>query len=242
MSGQAPDNRGPDPVPGDARHRRLHRRRGRPVRDVRVTAPAPTAPATSPAEPSEQPKKQKERRHKPDKPRPERAVPVGGPGGRDRRARSCPAAAPGSSAAAGSWWPTTARPAPARSGVLGETTRPDARAGDARGAPFRREGERVQPVYELIVTVADRHAGRDGDFSHDIDRALVQRVHRRRPPPRARSCSSTSSPAGRPSRRWRNAGPGRWSTPGSGWRSTPSGGSAPRQVPARVIGRVRAAR
>jgi hypothetical protein len=34
--------------------------------------------------------------------------------------------------------------------------------------PFRQHGERIQPVYELIVTVADAQPGPDGDFSHDI--------------------------------------------------------------------------
>jgi hypothetical protein len=41
--------------------------------------------------------------------------------------------------------------------------------------PFRMAGEQIQPVYELIVTVADRSPGPDRDFSHDIPRDLVQR-------------------------------------------------------------------
>ena len=48
---------------------------------------------------------------------------------------------------------------------------------------FRTVGRPVQPVYELIVTVADATPGRDGDYSHDIDRAVVRRyieaAHRR---------------------------------------------------------------
>lgn len=60
-------------------------------------------------------------------------------------------------------------------GVLGES--PPARA-DARlrraAAPYRQKGERIQPVYELIVTVADAHPGGDGDYSHDISRAKVR--------------------------------------------------------------------
>jgi hypothetical protein len=40
--------------------------------------------------------------------------------------------------------------------------------------PFREAGEQIRPVYELIVTVADRSAGPDRDYSHDIPRALVE--------------------------------------------------------------------
>jgi hypothetical protein len=40
--------------------------------------------------------------------------------------------------------------------------------------PFGEAGEQIQPVYELIVTVADRSAGADHDYSHDIPRALVE--------------------------------------------------------------------
>lgn len=60
-------------------------------------------------------------------------------------------------------------------GVLGETSpaRADARLRRA-AAPYRRKGERIQPVYELIVTVADAHPGRDGDYHHDIARAKVR--------------------------------------------------------------------
>ncbi|UDY22727.1 hypothetical protein [Nocardioides sp. Kera G14] len=60
-------------------------------------------------------------------------------------------------------------------GVLGER-RPD--ASDARlraqAARFRSLGRPIQTVYELIVTVADAHPGKDGDFSHDLTRAQVQ--------------------------------------------------------------------
>jgi hypothetical protein len=40
--------------------------------------------------------------------------------------------------------------------------------------PFREAGEQIQPVYELIVTVADRSPGPDHDYSHDIPRELVE--------------------------------------------------------------------
>ncbi|GAW51318.1 MULTISPECIES: hypothetical protein [unclassified Nocardioides] len=64
-------------------------------------------------------------------------------------------------------------------GVLGETD-PDTM--DARlhraAAPFRRPGQPVRHVYELIVTIADASAGPDGDYSHDIPRAEVERYVR----------------------------------------------------------------
>ena len=60
-------------------------------------------------------------------------------------------------------------------GVLGETSPDEAydRIVQA-GMPFRRDGEQVLPVFELIVTVADAVPGPDGDYSHDIARSLVQ--------------------------------------------------------------------
>jgi hypothetical protein len=60
-------------------------------------------------------------------------------------------------------------------GVLGRTS-PDrmqrqlAHAGKA----FAREGRPVQLVYELIVSIADGHPGKDGDYSHDITRKQVR--------------------------------------------------------------------
>lgn len=61
-------------------------------------------------------------------------------------------------------------------GVLGETPPERADAAVRRAArPFWRPGQPIQPVYELIVTVADGSPGPDGDYSHDIDRAAVQR-------------------------------------------------------------------
>ncbi|MCW2771916.1 MAG: hypothetical protein JWN91_242 [Nocardioides sp.] len=64
-------------------------------------------------------------------------------------------------------------------GVLGETD-PDTM--DARlhraAAPFRRPGQPIRHVYELIVTVADASAGPDGDYSHDIPREEVERYVR----------------------------------------------------------------
>jgi len=60
-------------------------------------------------------------------------------------------------------------------GVLGETS-PDKAIARVRraAAPFARNGLPAQPVFELIVTVADAHPGKDGDYNHDISRAAVQ--------------------------------------------------------------------
>lgn len=61
-------------------------------------------------------------------------------------------------------------------GVLGETSPDEMHRRLMRAAkPFLRAGHPVQPVYELIVTVADGYAGKDGSYSHDIARADVQR-------------------------------------------------------------------
>lgn len=60
-------------------------------------------------------------------------------------------------------------------GVLGETDINAAHDRVARASrPFKRPGEQVLPVYELIVTVADGIPGPDGDYSHDIAHELVQ--------------------------------------------------------------------
>ena len=60
-------------------------------------------------------------------------------------------------------------------GVLGEGAPDTMHERLVRAAePFGREGERVQPVYELIVTVADAVPGPDGDYSHDISTGSVR--------------------------------------------------------------------
>ncbi|HEU5038597.1 MAG TPA: hypothetical protein VFT70_16445 [Nocardioides sp.] len=60
-------------------------------------------------------------------------------------------------------------------GVLGESD-PDTM--DARlrraAAPFRRDGQPLRHVYELIVTIADGSPGPDGDYSHDVPRGVVE--------------------------------------------------------------------
>jgi hypothetical protein len=68
-------------------------------------------------------------------------------------------------------------------GVLGEAPPDEIQPRLRRAArPFKREGERIQPVYELIVTVADAIPGADGDFSHDIPadrvRDYIESAHR----------------------------------------------------------------
>lgn len=61
-------------------------------------------------------------------------------------------------------------------GVLGETVPEKAIARVRRAAaPFRRDGLDAQPVFELIVTIADAHPGKDGDFNHDVDHGAVRR-------------------------------------------------------------------
>jgi hypothetical protein len=64
-------------------------------------------------------------------------------------------------------------------GVLGETS-PDVmdRRLHRAARPFRKPGQPLRHVYELIVTIADGHPGKDGDFSHDIPRSEVRRYIR----------------------------------------------------------------
>jgi hypothetical protein len=61
-------------------------------------------------------------------------------------------------------------------GVLGETS-PETMARRVRraAAPFARKKQPTQIVFELIVSIADRHAGPGHDYSHDIPRAEVQK-------------------------------------------------------------------
>ncbi len=64
-------------------------------------------------------------------------------------------------------------------GVLGEAS-PERIIGRLRraAAPYAGPGRRVQPVFELIVSIADRSPGPDRDFSHDLGRAQVARYVR----------------------------------------------------------------
>jgi len=59
-------------------------------------------------------------------------------------------------------------------GVLGDGPVADVAARlDAVAAEFATADRTVQPAMELIVTIADRKPGPDGDYSHDINPALV---------------------------------------------------------------------
>jgi hypothetical protein len=123
-------------------------------------------------------------------------------------------------------------------GVLGETGPGEMARQVMRAArPFRRAGEQIQPVYELIVTVADRVPGRDRDYSHDIGRDAVQRfvdaAHRHGAillldlqPGRSRFPEVA--------KRWAWALQHPW----VGLALDPEWRVGPRQVPARVVGRV----
>lgn len=126
-------------------------------------------------------------------------------------------------------------------GVLGESD-PDTMHGRLRRAarPFARPGRPVRPVYELIVTVADRHPGPDGDYSHDIPRSVVERyvdaAHRNH------ALLLLDLQPGRSgflevAKRWAWALRDPW----VGLALDPEWRMGPRQVPAHTVGQVRAA-
>ena len=64
---------------------------------------------------------------------------------------------------------------PSSTFVLGETS-PDRAFAKMRkqGKKLLRSGERLLPVYELVVTVADAEPGADGDYAHDTLYSNVQ--------------------------------------------------------------------
>jgi len=126
-------------------------------------------------------------------------------------------------------------------GVLGESAPDEMQRRLHRAAqPFKQEGERIQAVYELIVTVADPHPGPDGDCSHDIStehvRDYIEAAHRNGAllvldiqPGRADFLDVV--------KRWTWALRDPW----VGLALDPEWRMGPRQVPGRVIGSVRAA-
>jgi hypothetical protein len=126
-------------------------------------------------------------------------------------------------------------------GVLGETAPDEMQRRLWRAArPFELPGERVQPVYELIVTVADPIPGPHGAFSHDIARERVQEyvdaAHRNK------ALLVLDIQPGRTDfltvvKRWRWALEDPW----VGLALDPEWRMGPRQVPGRVIGSVTAA-
>jgi hypothetical protein len=126
-------------------------------------------------------------------------------------------------------------------GVLGATDPETMQRRLRRAArPFRERGEHIQPVYELIVTVADRSPGRDHDYSHDIPRDLVQRyvsTARRRGALLLLDLQPGRSPFPVVARRWAWA----LTKPWVGLALDPEWRMGPHEVPARVIGSVRAA-
>jgi hypothetical protein len=126
-------------------------------------------------------------------------------------------------------------------GVLGETATDEMHRRLRRAAqPFKLEGERIQAVYELIVTVADPIPGPGGDFSHDIAadsvRAYIEAAHEHGAlvvldlqPGRADFLTVA--------KRWAWALEDPW----VGLALDPEWRMGPRQVPGRVIGSVGAA-
>lgn len=126
-------------------------------------------------------------------------------------------------------------------GVLGETSPDRAHLRLARAAaPFQRPGRPVRLVYELIVTIADAHPGKDGDFSHDISRAAVRRyvdAARKNGALLLLDIQPGRSDFLKVAKRWGWA----LAEPHVGLALDPEWRMGPRQVPGRVIGKVRAA-
>jgi hypothetical protein len=126
-------------------------------------------------------------------------------------------------------------------GVLGRTDPATMQRRLMRAArPFREPGEEIQPVYELIVTVADGSPGPDHDFSHDIPdssvREYLDAAHRHH------ALLLLDLQTGRSdfltvARRWA------WALrdPSVGLALDPEWRMGPHQVPAHVVGSVRAA-
>ena len=126
-------------------------------------------------------------------------------------------------------------------GVLGATDPATMQRRLMRAArPFREAGEQLQPVYELIVTVADRSPGPDHDFSHDIPRGLVEQYVRAAHENGALlllDLQTGRAPFPVVAKRWTWA----LKRPWVGLALDPEWRMGPHQVPARVIGSVRAA-
>ena len=125
-------------------------------------------------------------------------------------------------------------------GVLGETS-PDTmdRRLHRAARPFRKPGQPVRHVYELIVTIADGHPGKGGDYSHDIPRSEVRRYIRAAH--RNDALLLLDLQPGRTSfleaaKRWEWALRDPW----VGLALDPEWRMGPRQVPAHTVGQVRA--
>jgi hypothetical protein len=126
-------------------------------------------------------------------------------------------------------------------GVLGRTDPDTMQRRLVRAArPFREAGERLQPVYELIVTVADGAPGPDHDYSHDIPRPLVERyvqAARRHGALLLLDIQTGRSSFPDVARRWAWA----LQKPWVGLALDPEWRMGPHEIPARVVGSVRAA-
>ena len=125
-------------------------------------------------------------------------------------------------------------------GVLGERS-PDQMHRRLRRAArdFKRPGEKIVPVYELIVTVADAAPGKGRDYNHDITRKQVRRYIKAAE--RNGALVVLDIQPGRDdfltvAKRWE------WALkhPLVGLALDPEWRMGPRQVPGRVIGSVRA--
>jgi len=125
-------------------------------------------------------------------------------------------------------------------GVLGATRPATMQRRLMRAArPFRKPGEQIQPVYELIVTIADRSPGPDHDYSHDIARDRVRRYVRaahRHGALLLLDLQTGRAPFPRVAKRWAWALKDPW----VGLALDPEWRMGPHQVPASVIGSVRA--
>jgi hypothetical protein len=125
-------------------------------------------------------------------------------------------------------------------GVLGQSDPETMQRRLLRAArPFLEPGEQLQPVYELIVTIADGSPGRDHDYSHDIPAAYVREYLRAAH--RHHALLLLDLQTGRadfPSvaRRWAWA----LKDPSVGLALDPEWRMGPHQVPAHVVGSVRA--
>jgi hypothetical protein len=126
-------------------------------------------------------------------------------------------------------------------GVLGATDPATMQRRLTRAArPFREHGEHIQPVYELIVSIADRSPGPDHDYSHDIPRDLVRRyvaAARRHGALLLLDLQTGRSPFPVVAKRWAWA----LKKPWVGLALDPEWRMGPHEVPAHVIGSVRAA-
>lgn len=126
-------------------------------------------------------------------------------------------------------------------GVLGERTPEQTHRRLVRAAAaFERDGREVQPVYELIVTVADAHPGKDGDYNHDIARPDVARylaAARRQGARVVLDLQTGRADFADVARRWE------WALrePHVDLALDPEWRMGPREVPGQVVGAVRAA-